>query len=79
MGYTLYRRNDFYPQRQEIKVGIILESLDEETGTYKRIGMFAHPLPNIIPHDRVVPMPWECKEFVSFDLTNYECHTVKIV
>lgn len=64
-----------------MKVGLILKAVEGKDGSYKRIGMFTHPMPNIVPirPDVKLPAPGECTEFFDFDMNNYECETVLII
>ena len=82
MSYSTHPEKAFglpwHDARQQLKVGFILESL-EGPGTEARIGMFAHPLPNIAAENGVVLLPGEYQEFLLCDLANCKCQTVKII
>jgi hypothetical protein len=82
MGYKPYKPRTYHRQWEELKIGLILEMVEEASNTYKRVGMFAHPRHASFTsgsYDAVPPLPEECTEFASFDPENYERHTVRIV
>jgi hypothetical protein len=82
MGYKPYKPRKDHRQWEELKIGLILKMVEEASSTYRRIGMFTHPRHDSYTSDHfkgVPPLPDECTEFASFDLDNYERHTVTII
>ena len=82
MAYKPYEPRSYHRQWEELKIGLILEMVEEASQTYKRVGMFSHPRHASFTsggYDARRPLPEEYTEFASFDTENYERHTVTII